>query len=234
MRSVALENSVRRVLRSNTLLGGISEADFERLAEQSRLSKCDRGELIWFDGSQTDFFGLVGAGFVKMVRSNSSGIEVTLEIMGPGQIFGLLGTVSGDGCPLSAYGLTKTQYLRIPKRVFTPIYEASTVIQQRLVKKVALQMHSKLDFMARLSTGRVEERIAAILFLLAESYGEKNGNAIRLTIPLTRQELGEMSGTTTETTIRTLSKWNKISMVTTEHQHITIADPNALELVLRN
>lgn len=225
--------SIRGVLESNTLLSGLSEEQMQSLAEVCRFSKCAKSELIWGHGEHVNFFGLVAIGFVKMVRPNSSDTELTLEIIGPGQMFGVLGALEGSGCPLMAYGLTDTAYLKIPKDRLLAIYEESHLLKDRLLRKTALRMHQKLDFMAKLSSGRAEERIAAILFILAESYGEVDGRMLRLNLPLTRQQIGEMAGTTTETTIRVLSKWSQERLVDTERHLITILDPEGLERKLR-
>lgn len=225
--------SVRGVLESSTLLNALTEAQIQDLAAVCRLKQCERGEPIWLSGADASFIGLVGSGFVKLVQSNSVGVEMTQEIMGPGQVFGLLGMIAGTGCPLMAYGLTNTVYLKIPKQAFQEIYEVNIALKDRLIRRTAIRMHQKLDFMAKLSTGRAEERVAAILFILAESYGIEENKTLRLTVPLTRQALGEMAGTTTETTIRVLSQWDKAGIVKTEHHFISIIDPDQLETRLR-
>ena len=229
----ASDLSVRGVLESSTLLNALTEEQIQKLAGVCRLKQSDRGEPIWLSGADASFIGLVGSGFVKLVQSNSSGVDMTQEVMGPGQIFGLLGMIAGTGCPLMAYGLTNTVYLKIPKQAFQQIYDDNNIFKDRLIRRTAIRMHQKLDFMAKLSTGRAEERIAAILFILAESYGIEENKTLRLTVPLTRQAIGEMAGTTTETTIRVLSVWDKAGIVKTEHHFITILDPDQLETRLR-
>ncbi len=202
------------------------------LAAVSRLNLCNRGEVIWLSGAKASFVGLIATGFVKMVRSTADGGQATLEIFGPGQVFGLLGMIRGTGCPLMAHGLTKTAYLKIPKDAFGAVYNTNHFFKDQLVHRTAVRMHQKLDFMAKLSSGRVEERLVAILFSLAESYGVEENGQIRLTVPLTRQVLGELAGTTTETTIRILSIWAQMGLVSTDQQHITICRPAELELKL--
>lgn len=221
--------TVRSILESNTLLNALTDAEMIELAGVCRVHQCHKSEQIWSMGSTVGFFGLIGSGFVKMVKSNPTGTEMTLEVMGPGQIFGLLATLEGTGCPLSAHGLTDTVYLRIPKQEFLRIYEGNAELKDRLFRRTIVRMHQKLDFMALLSSGRAEERLASILFVLAESYGTRVGNTIKLSLPLTRQVLGEMAGTTTETTIRVLSKWTQQKLIDTDHHVITITDVAGLE-----
>lgn len=224
---------MRGVLESCTLLNALTEEQFQELVGACHLKQCDRGKPIWLSGADATFIGLVGSGFVKMTKTNSVGAEITQEIMGPGQIFGLLGMVAGTGCPLMAYGLTDTVYLKIPKQTFQKIYDENPDLKDSLISRTAIRMHQMLDFMARLCTGRAEERIVAILFMLAKSYGIEENGTVRLTVPLTRRALGEMAGTTTETTIRVLSAWEKEGIVQTENHLITICDPGQLKTRLR-
>ncbi|MGV3614167.1 MAG: Crp/Fnr family transcriptional regulator [Fimbriimonas sp.] len=224
--------SVRATLQANSLLNALSPEELERLGSSCRLVRASRGEVIWSNGATADFFGLSADGFVKMVRSCPSGVDVALELMGPGQIFGLMGTLTGAGCPLTAMAVTDLWYLRVPKQAFLDIYEKSVPLKDQLVRKTALRLHGFVDFMARLSNGRVEERIAAILFILAESYGHREPGRLSLRVPLTRQEIGEMAGTTVESTIRTMSRWQKEGLIETEHQFVTILDERRLNAVM--
>lgn len=224
--------SVRTTLAASNLLCTLSTSDLEELAQGCRMVPVSRGEVIWISGAEADFFGLCADGFVKMVRSCASGSDVTLELMGPGQLFGLMGTVTRTGCPLSAVAVTDLWYARITKSTFLRIYERNHALKDLLLKRTTLRLHGFVDFMARLSSGKVEERIAAILFILAESYGHREKGHLSLRVPLTRQEIGEMAGTTVESTIRTMSRWQKDGLIQTEQQFITILDERRLHQLL--
>jgi CRP/FNR family transcriptional regulator len=225
--------TIGQALEASVLLRCLTPDQRKSLAEACRMSHANRGEVIWLAGSEVEFFGLVATGFVKMVRTTGDGTDVTLELMGPGQIFGMLGTIERTGCPLSAVAVTDTWYVRIPKYAFLPLYEECGALKDGLIRLSALRLHTQNDLRARLSKGRVEERIAAILFTLADSYGERKGNTLRLKVPLTRQDIAEMAGTTVETTIRTLSRWQKLGYVRTRSHYITILDEAALNDFLR-
>lgn len=220
------------VLQSTTLLNSLPFEDMDRLAAMSHMAFAERGTAIWLHGSETDFFGVVGSGFVKMVRSNSTGQEVTAELMGPGQIFGLLGTVDGTGCPLSARAVADCWYLKVPKAQFLPIYNQRTTLKDHIVRRTTTRLRNAYDMMARMSTGRVEERIAAILLILAQSYGRAEGKALLVDVPLTRQDIAEMAGTTVESTIRTMSRLQKEGVLETRSRRVLILDVPALEELL--
>jgi CRP/FNR family transcriptional regulator, nitrogen oxide reductase regulator len=221
------------VLQSNTLLNALTYEQIEGLAKVCRPVYAERGEMIWWSGADVDFFGLAADGFVKMVRSCPNGNDVTMELFGPGQIFGMMGTITRTGCPLSSYSVTNLWYLRIPKKAFLDIYEQNIPLKDRLLRKTALRLHAAVNLMAHMSSGRVEERIAAILFILSESYGHKDPlGGIRLDVPLTRQEISDMAGTTVESTIRVMSRWQKEGIVSTERQHVVIQNTERLARIL--
>lgn len=225
--------SVRGVLERNDLLSALTESQLAELAQQTRLVRFLHGEPIWSCHMSEGFFGVVAHGFVKMVRPAQGSVEATLEIMGPNESFGMLGTIKGDGCPLMAYALTDCIVAKVPKSPFMEQYMMNHSIKDRLVRKTALRMHEKLAFLTTISTGNVEEKLAAVLVNLIGEYGEAHGSLIHLDIQLTRQEIAAMAGTTTESTIRTLSKWSQAGIIETEHHRITVLRPDLLETKLR-
>jgi len=224
--------SVQSLLQSSTLLNALTPAEMETLATASRAVRVDRGEIIWMTGEEVDYFGLAGTGFVKMVRGNADGTDVAVELMGPGQIFGMMGTITQTGCPLTAVAVTDMWYVRIPKRPFLDIYEKNDRMKDRLVRRMTVRLHGAMDLMARMSSGRVDERIAAILFILSDSFGERHGKKLTLQVPLTRQEISEMAGTTVESCIRVMSRWQKEGIVSTDKHIVTILDEDRLGQVL--
>jgi CRP/FNR family transcriptional regulator len=222
------EASKIEVIRSSTLLGGLTEDQVVELAVVSRQAQAEKGELIWLDGNSVPFFGIVESGFVKMSRTTASGHEVTTEIMGPGQIFGLLGTLDGTGCPQTAKAVCRTRYLKVSKSTILPIYHSNSFLKEQLVHTTAIRLRQAFDMISHLSSGKVDQRVAAVLLLLAQSFGEERGVEIQLKVPLTRQDIAEMAGTTVETTIRVLSKWQKEGLVSTKSHLILIKSPQQL------
>ncbi|HMS54122.1 MAG TPA: Crp/Fnr family transcriptional regulator [Fimbriimonadaceae bacterium] len=221
-----------QVLRASTLLNSLTSDETEHLAATSHLAYAERGEAIWLNGSEVDFFGIVGIGFVKMLRSTATGHDVTTELMGPGQVFGLLGAIDGTGCPQTAQAVCNTWYLKVNNREFLSIYRENTVLKEHLVRRTSHRLRNSFAMLARMSTGRVEQRIAAILFMLADSYGAEDGDGITLEVPLTRQDIAEMTGTTVETAIRVMSAWQKKGWLATSHKQITLVKPKDLSGIL--
>jgi len=221
-----------QVLRATNLLSSLTEDQIAELALHSRMAFVERGAVIWVNGSQTDFFGVVATGFVKMTHSISGGHEITTEVMGPAQVFGLLGVVDGSGCPQTAQAVCNTYYLKVNKRKFLEVYKENTVLKEQLLTRTTKRLRTGYDMAARMAVCKVEQRIAIVITMLAESYGTEHGGAITIEVPLTRQDVAEMAGTTVESSIRTFSKWQKAGLISTESKHITILKPEAMRVNL--
>lgn len=215
-------------LRQCSLLSGIPETALSDLAVATHGTSVERGGIIWMDGRKLDFFGLVVSGFVKMVKTTPVGREVTAELIGPGQVFGMLGAVDGTGCPLMARAATELTYIRIPSSAFLPLYNKYPSVRDALVSRSGLRLRSTFDTLAMMSTGRVEQRVAAVLLTLAGSFGEPVVPGIRITAPLTRQDVADLAGTTLESAIRTLSRWERDGRTRTDQRFITVLDEDAL------
>lgn len=198
-----------------------------------KVAHAEKGGLIWLDGTREDYFCVVGRGFVKMSRNTSAGQEVTTELMGPGQVFGLLGALDGHGCPQSAKAVTDVCYLKVRKTAFTPIYESNQVIKDSLVRRTGNRLRQAYDMIAYLSGGKVEQRVAAVLLLIAQSFGRDESDGTYLDVPLTRQEIAELAGTTVESAIRVMSRWQKAGWVSTKSQTICILEIDELFKLVR-
>jgi len=76
---------------------------------------------------------------------------------------------------------------------------------------------------------RVENRIAYVLLTLAERAGQPEAGGFRITIPLSREDIARMAGTTLETAIRILSRWTRAGWIRTERGgYIWIRDLDTL------
>jgi len=86
-----------------------------------------------------------------------------------------------------------------------------------------------MDLTRKLSerSSRVEFRIARFFLTLSDGAGR---SAI-IAVPLSRQEIADMVGTTQETAIRIMSRWSKSGILVSEGSGFRILDRGRLEAV---
>jgi CRP/FNR family transcriptional regulator len=86
---------------------------------------------------------------------------------------------------------------------------------------LGLRLHSTLK-MNQLAGERVERRLAFIILKMASICGRPDPEGTCLTVPLTRQDLADMSGTTVETAIRMMSRFQTEGLVITRRGHLVL------------
>jgi len=79
-----------------------------------------------------------------------------------------------------------------------------------------------------LATERVERRLSRMIIRLANQVGKKTSEGVLLDLPLTRQDLAEMSGTTLFTVSRILSQWEAQGLVQAGREKLLIVFPYGL------
>jgi CRP-like cAMP-binding protein len=79
-----------------------------------------------------------------------------------------------------------------------------------------------------LSTKRVETRIARAVLRLARQSGKKIDEGVLIDLPLSRQDLAEMAGTTLYTVSRVIREWEIKEIVQSKRQQIIIRYPHGL------
>ena len=80
----------------------------------------------------------------------------------------------------------------------------------------------------KLSVEPVESRLAAILLRLADREGVRTKRGVELPFHLTRQSLADMSGTTVETAIRVVSRWQRDELVEDRGSRLVVRDLDLL------
>lgn len=216
-------------LESCALLRPLDPTSKKRLAEASFLAYAERGELIWTEGDKADFAGVVGVGFVKMTKESVSGQEVAVELLGPGEVFGLLAVLEGHVYPLSASAVSNTWYLKIPGNTLQSLFKRDDGLLDSLVRQLAPRLRQAHSMMTRFSSNRPEERLAAVLLILAESFGEPHAGGLRIRTALSGQDLAEMAGTGLDATLSILGNWQRKKLLQFSRHHVTIGNLEGLQ-----
>ncbi|HEX9690119.1 MAG TPA: Crp/Fnr family transcriptional regulator, partial [Thermoanaerobaculia bacterium] len=110
---------------------------------------------------------------------------------------------------------------------FFSLIEKRPEITRRLLAGLTLRLMALNRRMADM-TGSVEYRIARLLSTLAERVGQKSEHGVFIPIALSRQDIADLVGTTIETAIRVMSRWQKEGVIETEKKGFRILDPAAL------
>ena len=204
--------------------------DRARLAEVTARRDYPKGAAIFSEGDSAEVFYTIARGRVKVFKGTPAGKEVILEIFGPGDPLGAIAVYEGRPYPASSIALEPTTCLLVQKRDFFRLLEEHPTLVRSLLLAMTRRLVELTNRLAELTSGRIEPRIARLLLKLGNELGiPAPQGAIRIPMALSRQELADLTGTTIETCIRIMSRWNKEEIVITDKQGFTLVDREALQ-----
>jgi CRP-like cAMP-binding protein len=221
------------VLRKNSLFRRVSAADRARIAQVARLKRYDTGDLIFREGDRGDTFLTIVEGRVKVFKATPAGKEIILEIFGAGDPLGAVAVYENANLPASAVALEPTECLLIEQRDFFNLLEQHPALVRGLLSSLTLRLAELTRRLADM-TGRVEGRFARLFLKLADQIGTQAPTGTMVAMPLARQELADLTGTTIETAIRIMSRWQKDDVVRTEKDGFVVVDRATLESAADN
>lgn len=216
------------VLRNVLFFAGLSDQELQALANSLEKRAFSKGMIIFHKGSPGDTMYIIESGKVRIFILSESGQEISVNVYGPGDIFGELSLLDGLPRSAGAVALEKTVALTLHRDDFLRHLEAHPRMAQRIVKVLSARLRYTTAYVESLAFLRVHDRVAAKLLELAERYGaEKEG--IEIGLQLTQAELAGWVGATRESVNKALGDFRDLGLIKLEGQKITILDRQGLE-----
>jgi CRP-like cAMP-binding protein len=203
-------------------------ATLRAVAASLQVEHIPRGRLIFAEGEPSNALYVLAAGRVKVVLETDDGREVILRVIGPGEMFGGAGGWGEPVYPASAVAIEPAAVLRLPATSFAALISSSSDFAVAVIQELGARLREAEARIRELQTERVERRIARTLLRLAGKTGRKTANGIELGLPLSRQDLAELAGTTLSTASRTLSAWDERGIIAAGRERVVIHKPHIL------
>lgn len=224
-----MPEDISGLLRATALFRKVDEEDRKRVAAVSRAVTFKRGDRIFEEGDPSDELLVIVRGRVKVFKMTPAGKDVILEIFGPGDPLGAVAVYERRPYPASAMAVEDTVCVSVPRDSFFGLLEVYPSLVRGLLLGLTQRLVELTNRIADLTGGRVEPRFARLFLKMAAEQGRPERGGTFIPLPLSRQELADLTGTTIETCIRIMSRWGKQQIVTTEKDGFLLLDGKALE-----
>ncbi|MDJ0618041.1 MAG: Crp/Fnr family transcriptional regulator [Calothrix sp. MO_192.B10] len=169
-------------------------------------------------------------GWVKIRTYNLEGKEVTLNIIGKGELFGEMAALDEVPRSTDVITLTTTIIGSMPSQDFVKLLQTEPLAGMRLSQLMARRLR-QVNRRLRLRESDSQSRVADTLLFLAEGQG-KQGQAGTEIPNLPHRELSSLSGLARETVTRVLTKLEKKGLIQRKPETICIPDLSALEKMI--
>lgn len=190
-----------------------------------------REAVLFREGEPPRWLFAIVAGHVKQVKHADDGRDVILHVAGPGDVIGGVAAFGRRPQTFTAQAMAATEALRVAGPDFAAIMARFPAVARRTVEDLSARLIDAHETMKSLVVEHVDQRIARQLLKLADQAGRRTPAGAIIDLPLSRQDVADLAGTTVETAIRVLSRWRREGVVVTVDGRLVVVDHGALAAV---
>jgi CRP/FNR family transcriptional regulator, nitrogen oxide reductase regulator len=221
-------NIAQRVIliNSSPLFANLSERECLEIASWARTRSFTRNEPLFSQGQPVRELFLLQSGHVKHTQVSSSGHEVLLRFSRTGDVIGLQSeSPSAHTCSARATEPGKALTWDLSRmQSFLILFPE---LRGNVSRILAAHLEELEERFREVATETVSKRLAFALLRLLKQIGKPCSRGIE--VPLSREELAQMTGATLFTISRVLSGWSEKGFLLSRRESVVIIDPSWLE-----
>ncbi|MCK0156114.1 Crp/Fnr family transcriptional regulator [Cellulophaga sp. F20128] len=208
----------------------MSKDELKKVSD-SKISKTfKKGEAIFEEGDRLDGVYCVKDGVSKLSKLSANGKDQIIKLATKGEILGQRSVIAEESANLSAIAIKDMDLCFIPKESILHTLNTNPSFAVEVLRHMANDLREADDVIVNFSQKTVKQRIAEAFIYLRDTFGEdKEGY---LTLSLSREDMSNVVGTATESTIRIISEFKKKGMIETSGKKIRIVSQPKLETVI--
>lgn len=227
-RSPAELKSLTTGLHKAAPFSALQPADLPTALDSAIRQKASAGDFVMMQGEAADRIFYLIDGKLRLSQITPDGQQVVMRLLNSGSLFGLIAVSEGMEYPISAQALGDCDLLVWTGADLRALIQQYPQMTGQVISYLAGAVREFQTRFTELATERVERRLARSLLRLAGQTGVKTAEGVLIDLPLSRQDLAEMSGTTLFTTSRIISQWEQQGLVLAGRERVTIRRPHGL------
>lgn len=224
-------DALARWLAAVPLFQHLSHTELVQLAQVGQRRAAARDEFFFQQGDSADFLFVLENGQVRMTQLTPDGEQVILRYIRPQAMFGGIAAFTFKIYPATAEALEDSRALLWNAAAVRELMRAVPQLALNAMDHAAETIIELQDRVRELQTERLEQRVARALLRLAHQAGKPLENGILIDLPLSRQDIAEMTGTNLYSVSRILSHWEKQGIIEGGRERIVLCDPHRVVII---
>lgn len=186
-----------------------------------------KGQVLFNEGAYPFGVYCINSGKIKLSHLGDDGKEQITRLLKAGDIIGYRALLSGDRYNGSAVVLEDAHVCFIPRELFLHALKTDPTLAFEMMKLLSDELKQAELKVTHLAQKPVRERLAETLLFIQETYGYEGDNKT-LNVRLSREEIANLVGTATESTIRLLSEFKRDGILDLDGKKIKVLDVKEL------
>ncbi len=203
--------------------------ELRRLADAAAIDTYATGATLLFEGAPDEYVFNITEGVVMLFKGFADGRRQVLGFLFKGDFLGL--TQTGN-YGFSAQALTPAKACRFPRDPFQRLLRETPRLKEELLARASDELVSAQVHLTLLGRKTAMERVATFLGRMADRAAILGGEPGMAALPMTRTDIADYLGLTTETVSRVMSTLKRREIIRQGGRGVVrIVDRRRLEAV---
>ncbi|MGJ8659434.1 Crp/Fnr family transcriptional regulator [Cellulophaga fucicola] len=218
------------IIRQFNSLRAMSKEELKKVSDTKVSKTFKKGDAIFEEGDRLDGVFCVRDGVSKLSKLSSNGKDQIIKLATKGEILGQRSVIAEESANLSAIAIKDMDLCFIPKESILHTLNTNPNFAVEVLRHMAKDLRDADDVIVNISQKTVKQRIAEAFLYLKNNFGEDEAGFLSLS--LTREDMSNVVGTATESTIRIISEFKKKGIIETSGKKVRILSIPKLETVI--
>jgi CRP/FNR family transcriptional regulator len=207
---------------------GLAVEDLDTVAGVMIEKKYPKNNVIFLEGEPGEAVFFIRQGRVKISKSTPDGREQILHMLKEGDIFAEVILFEQGTYPASAEAVENTVVYLLRNADMEALLQSQPLLAVKMLRLMGKRLRQAQLLIRDLALHDAYSRLAGLLLRFVRREGKETEDGTVIELELTRQEIASMIGTSRETVVRILSRFQKEGILTLDKQRVIILDKQQL------
>jgi len=214
------------IVRQFNSLRAMNKEELKKVSDSKITKRIKKGEPLFEEGDKLNGVYCVRNGVSKMSKLSPNGKDQIVRLATKGEVMGQRSVIAQESTNLSAMAVSDMEVCFIPKESITDTLHKNPNFTLEVLRHMAHDLREADDVIVNMSQKTVKQRIAEA-FLYLQNFGvDKDGYFV---LKLSREDIGNVVGTATESAIRIISEFKKKGLIIASGKKLGIKDERKLK-----
>jgi len=216
------------ILKMNPMFSDLGADELQRISGLCHTEQLGLGQMLFQKGDAGDALYGVRRGQIRIETGASDGSRLTLNFMGPGDLFGEVAVLDGESRTADATAGEPSELFVLRRDDFLAFLETHPAAVRVVLDALAKTIRRLSDRVEDLIFLDVPSRVAKYLLDLAQQDGSD-----KLELTLTQDELAAFIGASRVSVNRVLGDLERRDIIEIRRRHIVVRDRDRLAKEIR-
>jgi len=231
MNSTALTPSERQHIDNGPWFSKLSPALRADILSRASVKRLGDGALLSCRGEPAEEWAAVAKGAVRVSSVSLAGKQIALTYVEPGTWFGDIALFDGLPRTHDATVHGDTTLLVVRKPDFKELLQRHTELYEALLRLNCRRLRLMFDMVEDLNTRPLASRLAKQILFLARSYGEPQGDEIRIGLQLAQEDLAQLLGASRQRVNQELKNFERQGAMRVEPTRLVVLNKEVLTAI---